>query len=378
MSMLRKPVLSLRGTRWQAKIYIGRFDGVSKFAYAYGDTEAEAAAAAYEKMHTLDPVTSHEHGKVTVATWLEQHLKYVAETNKVSTLHRYRQLYQHFILPTLGARLMKHLVPMDILHLHNVMRDKKQSGSSIRAVHFLMNRACNRAKVVGLISSNPCLDVEKPALQHVAPEVFSSETMLDLLDEVKGTFWADPVLLLAHTGLRRGELFGLRQRDVNLNKGTILIGNAVLALGSKLHIETPKTESSYRELGIPPVVVDMLRVRLAKLAALGPNGPVFPNRTGEWQNPNSFSDAIKRHSRKIGVDGWAHLFRHSHASMLLRATGDLAQVSKRLGHANPAITARIYSQAMEKIDHSLGARFGESADPQHQRICGLGAKLWCK
>jgi integrase len=359
MSALRKPVLTQRGRLWQAKTYIGRINGKSQYAYVSAETEAEATAAAYAKLREANPAVGLGQSALTLGEWMQQHLQYMQRERKHSTTHRANQIYRAYIEPVLAHKKLRQIAPLDIDLVHARLYKAQLSGSTIRQTHFLLNSAFRRAKRMGLMSTNPCADMDKPKLQEVRKQVLTIENLKALLAAFAGTWWHDHVLLLTHTGLRRGELLGLRRRDVDLIAGTITVGNTLLEIDSEMRVDTPKTAAGFRILALPADVMTMLKTRLETFDALSPDHPLFPNRDGDWQRPSSLSVAIKEQAKRLGLEAWTHLFRHSHASILLRATGDLAQVSKRLGHANTAITARVYSQAMEQVDHNMATVSGK-------------------
>lgn len=352
MKALSKPVLSQRGSRWQAKIYMGRIDGVSKYDYAYGATAAEAEAAAYAKQKEQRPAEALQQASLTFKEWFEFYLSQHGAELKSQTVSKYKWTYERYIDVSLGKRKLKEIEPVHISVLLTKLVEMKLGATSRNHVITLIKQVLQQAKSLKLIASNPAEDIKRPSRKGSEKPILSGDDIRGFMEAFKGTWWEDHIILLSYTGMRRAELLGMRRKDVDLQAGVLRIEQHLVEFRDEYKIETPKTERSRRTIAIPTAVRDMLRRRLDTFD-LAPDAPLFPNRFGEWQRPTSFSEAITRMSRKHKIPAWAHLFRHSHASLLLAGTGDLAQVSKRLGHANTQVTARIYSHALERIDHSL-------------------------
>ena len=179
------------------------------------------------------------------------------------------------------------------------------------------------------------------------------------------------------TGLRRGELLGLRWQDVDLDGGKLAVRQSLeQTKAGGLAFKQPKTQKGRRVVTLPPIAVEALRRHRADQARerllLGPayedHGLVLAQADGRPVNPEDVTRAFKRLARKAGVRPLSlHKLRHTHATLLLGANVHPKVVSERLGHATVGITLDTYShvlphlqeEAARKID-ALLARSGRA------------------
>jgi len=354
MKQLSRPVLRQRSNgRWEAKIYNGMKSGKAQYVYCSANTQAEAESLAYAKQRERQPARALKQSSATVAEWSVEFLKMHGHSLRRTTQLMYQTLFTKHILPKLGDMKLRDVEAIDIQLMEQALLSAGLSPNYIRIVHVLVKLMFKRALKLKIILNDPSADVDPPSLTPARRGVLKVEDIWTLLDAFKGTWWYDHIFVLVHTGLRRGELLGLRVCDVNVGTSTISIIQSVTESGSNIWIQAPKTESAIRHISVPAEVLDVLKARIALFGQHGGEALLFPNRHGQPQRPSTLSWIISKKAEKCGLHAWPHIFRHSHASVLLKMTGDLAQVSRRLGHSNPVITARIYAHAMAQVDHSL-------------------------
>ena len=160
-----------------------------------------------------------------------------------------------------------------------------------------------------------------------------------------------PVLLAASTGMRRGEVLGLRWSDVDLSQRTLRVCQVVELVSGNVFLKEPKTERSRRTIALPDRLLEELkgyRKEHAELClgfGLGKVDLVFPHwPDGKLRNPSHFSKAF---SREVAAAHLPHVtfhgLRHTHVTHLLRSGVPVHVVSARAGHANPTVTLNIYA-----------------------------------
>jgi integrase len=168
------------------------------------------------------------------------------------------------------------------------------------------------------------------------------------------------------TGMRLGEILALRWRNVDLSGKMIAVREALEE--TKAHgvqFKMPKTRAGRRDIGLPDLVVDVLRVHRRKQlelrVSLGVGKPpadalVFPTLEGEPQAPSDFSRAWGLVAEDLGMPEITfHGLRHTHASQLIDAGVDIVTISKRLGHASPDVTLRVYAHLFRRDDDKAAA-----------------------
>jgi integrase len=186
-------------------------------------------------------------------------------------------------------------------------------------------------------------------------EIIREDEIRVVLDKLKGHLRTIATLALA-TGMRRGELLALRWIDVDLDGGTLRVERSLEQTRAGLRFKAPKTRHGRRSISIPPSAVVELRAhRLAqqeqRLAlGLGKAELVFPMIDGEPRKPNALTNEWIIATTAIGRRISLHALRHTHASSLIAAGIDILTISRRLGHAKPAVTLNVYGHLYASTD----------------------------
>ncbi len=175
-------------------------------------------------------------------------------------------------------------------------------------------------------------------------------------------------ILAATSGARRGELLGLRWRDVDLDAGRIHIRQTLAVTNGQPYISTPKTPRSRRSVSLDSGTVTALKAhrrrQLEEKLAGGPawvdTGLVFVREDGSWLHPErGVSRLFTRHVRDAGLPPLSlHGLRHSYATIALGAGVHPKIVSERLGHSSIAITLDCYSSVLESVGEDEANRVG--------------------
>jgi integrase len=166
-------------------------------------------------------------------------------------------------------------------------------------------------------------------------------------------------------GMRRGELLGLRWRDLDLDAGRAQIVQTLIEGSGAPRLSTPKTDHGRRSVALDPATVAALRAhrkgQAAEQLAVGPgyedNGLVFSREDGAPIWPRTFSRTFDRHVQAAELPSIRlHDLRHTHATLALQAGVHPKVVSERLGHANIGITLDTYSHAVPAMQEDAAAR----------------------
>ena len=186
-----------------------------------------------------------------------------------------------------------------------------------------------------------------------------------LLTVARGTELEIPIVILVGTGLRRGEAFGLRWSDIDLDRARLTVRRSIEIVGGVRREKPPKTARSARTVALPPFVVDALRRQKSEqgarrlLLGLGRDEEtyVFDRADASPWNPDlfgwRFADLVRRHKLpKIRL----HDLRHSYATFMLAAGVDLKSISTSLGHSTIAVTANTYAHVSDSLQQQNADR----------------------
>jgi integrase len=228
-------------------------------------------------------------------------------------------------------------------------------------VHRVTSRMLRHAAQWGIVQQNVATLVDAPKARTSEGEVLTPKQVNMVLEALQG-HWLHPIAVLAlGSGARRGELLGLRWRDLDLDSGTMRIERAVEQTRQGIAIKSPKTRHGRRVVTLAPVTIDVLRVhrraQQEQWLALGrgkvaPEMPAFATIDGEIMSPRSISKAWERTTKRLGIGASFHSLRHTHASTLLAEGVDPVTVSRRLGHGSAAITLSTYAHVMRPDDRA--------------------------
>lgn len=250
---------------------------------------------------------------------------------------------------------------------------KKLSGSTVKKYHAFLSSVLTKAVRWQIIDSNPCSRAEPPKTRkkeiQCLDEIESVE-LLRLVDRMyhsaedkhkyKSSTYRTAVYVTLFTGLRRGEVCGLKWSDIDFKAGTINVARAVKYTPEKgLFVGSLKTESSRRVLSVPNIVLDVLKnhrkLQRKEKLLLGADWDnsewVFTKWNGELINIDTLGAWFKRFVEKSDLPNVTfHALRHSSASLLIVGGADVKTVSRRLGHAQTSTTLNIYSHATKSAD----------------------------
>jgi integrase len=217
--------------------------------------------------------------------------------------------------------------------------------------HRVLHEALHQAIKWQILGRNVADAVEPPRPERKEMCALDEAETAKLLEAAQGSRMYTPILVAVTTGLRRGELLGLRWQDVELDTEILAVRQSIEQTRSGLRFKTPKTQKGQRAVALPSITVETLRRHRTEQnkerLLLGPRyadqGLVFSMPDGTPWEPDAFTDAYRVIARQSGLPQVRfHDLRHTHATQLLRQGIHPKVVSERLGHATVAITLDIF------------------------------------
>lgn len=236
------------------------------------------------------------------------------------------------------------------------------SPRTVRYVHTILSRAFRDAERWRRIVRSPVSDADPPrasATKRTTMRTWTAEELGHFL-ELAGDERLFPAwLLLATTGMRRGEALGLRWEDVDLEEGRARVQQTVVVVAHKVELSSPKTDKGRRSMALDSVTVHALRVHRRRQAeerlAVGPgwvdHGLVFCRVDGGPLHPERFSREFDRRLARWELPRIRlHDLRHTWATLALEAGVHPKVVSERLGHSGIGITLDVYSHVTPALE----------------------------
>nr|WP_267808615.1 site-specific integrase [Streptomyces tirandamycinicus]MCY0984839.1 tyrosine-type recombinase/integrase [Streptomyces tirandamycinicus] len=282
------------------------------------------------------------------ATWITE------RGISASTADLYRSLLRNHLGPTFGRVALGDITPAMVRAWRVARLDAGAGASSVAKSYALMRAVLMTAVEDRLIRRNPCR--VKGASVAPTPErpTATVQEVYALAGAIQSRYRA-LVLLAAFTGLRWGELIGLRRRDLDLDAGTVRVRRNVAELHSgKRLIKEPKSAAGRRTVAIPEVIVADLVTHLAIYAEPGPDGRVFIGAKKATPRRNHFGKLWRTACDQAGIKGLHfHDLRHT-GNTLAAATGaSTRELMTRMGHSS-ARAALIYQHATAERERLIG------------------------
>jgi integrase len=357
-----------RGKAWWVKVELGTDENGKRIRHQQrgGATKKEAEAVLTQIQARVDSGTYVEPTKQTVGRFLaESWLPAIRETVRPSTMDSYRMLVSKHIAPALGSTRLQSLTPArlnafyaDLLAGGRVDGKGGLSPKTVRNVHVVLHRALRDAVRWSLIPRNPAEYADPPKLTDSGRKEMQTWTAQELrtfLEQVADDRLYAAFLLAASTGMRRGEVLGLRWSDVSLDLSRLSVRQTLITTDYRLEFSTPKTNKGRRSIALDATTLAGLRehrkAQLEERMAVGEgfqdHGLVFCKVDGSPLHPDLFSQTFDRYVVRSGLPRVRlHDLRHTHATLALQAGVHPKVVSERLGHSTVAFTLDVYSHAI--------------------------------
>lgn len=346
--------------RWEGRItYLDPVTDKRRSVSVYADT---AAACRRELKTVRDRIDGGQPAKDspdTVAVWLTRWrtTSLAASDRKATTKALYVGLSRkHLEGEPFGGLQLDKLRPNHVEELIVALRAANLSDSTVRQVYTVLRQALDVAVRDGLLATNPAAKVKRPGVARKEARHLPAADVVKLLDSAKGLRYHLAVLIMAATGLRRGEVAGLLWSAVDFQKGELAVLLTLSRVEGELILTDVKTERSRRRVPLPPRLVAALKAhrrrqleeRLEAGSQWTESGAVFATEFGTAVDPCNLLRTVEIAAKKAGVGkAGAHTMRHSAATAWLESGVHIKAVSDLLGHSSIAITGDLYGHTSD-------------------------------
>ncbi len=287
-----------------------------------------------------------------------------------SSHQTYRGYIYHHIKPHIGNIPLAKLTTLDLQRLYRKLlgngrverlESKKQpvglSPKTVRNIHQILSSALNFAKRQRLIVNDPADGCALPRLERKEMKTLTKEQLAAFFREARETGVFEMYYVELATGLRRGELLGLKWEDIDLERGNLRVRRQVARINGEV-IEAPlKTKNSYRTLPLADGTVAVLKGQKKKAG----NSPwVFPSPTGGPISPDSVLHMLHRVLDRAGLPHIRfHDLRHTFATLALQNGVDIKTVSGMLGHYSAGFTLDTYAHVTTQAQRQAAGTIEE-------------------
>lgn len=364
-------------TLWYVVLDIGRdADGKRRQRWHGSYRTRKAAEVARAKLVTQRHGDTYvEPSPVTLEEWVQgSWLPMMRNQLKASTWHSYARNLELHLLPHLGHRRLRDLTPVLLNGTYaELLANGRRNGGgglspkTVRYLHTTLHKALADAVDTGLVAGNPADRARPPKPARSAPtelRFWTPEQLRAFLASVAETRLEAAWHLAAMTGMRRGEVLGLRWADVDLEAARLCVRHTIISIAYEVCESTPKTHQA-RVINLDPRTIDQLRSQHCQQSAdrdewgadYQDHDLVFCRQDGTPLHPDTFSQSFTRSIAKTALPRIRlHDLRHTHATIALRAGVPIKVISERLGHESPAFTMKQYAHALPGMQAEAAAQ----------------------
>jgi len=327
-------------------------------------TRKAAEAGLRELTGSVDSGRYVERSTTSIGDYLDEWLEVVRPRLRPTSWNSYRQAVAH-IKGQVGAVPLQSLAPLEVENLYKELLSTGGAGGrplspkTVRNTHIVLRKALADAERLGLVVRNAAAAAKPPVPSKREHTTWSADELARFLGSLEGERLAAAFVLLATTGMRRGEALGLRWSDVDLRAGRLSIVQTITTVRDEMVITPPKTARSRRSVSLDPDTVAALRdhrrrqneerLRAGELWS-GEGNFVFTDEIGKPVHPSALSRRFVSYVGRAGLPPIRlHDLRHTYATVALGAGVHPKIVSERLGHATTAVTMDLYSHVTPTI-----------------------------
>ena len=359
--------------RWEGRYTAGHDPETGKPIYknVLGRTQTEAKSklkAAIEETKSLDITKA---GKYTVGAWMDEWFENYAKVKVRPSSHQtYRGYIDNHIKPNIGKIPLEKLTSLELQKLYKKLLEKGRverieskgqskglSPKTVRNIHQIIASAMKLAKEQEIVGSDPTEGCALPKLERKEMQTLLVEQLASFLREAKESGVFEFYYVELATGLRRGELLGLKWEDIDLEKGNLRVKRQVARINGEVTEAPLKTKNAYRTL---PLAEDTIAVLKQQKKKVGSSHWVFPSPTGGPISPDSVLHMLHRVLKRAGLPRVRfHDLRHTFATLALQNGVDIKTVSGMLGHFSAGFTLDTYAHVTTAAQKEAAKTMGK-------------------
>lgn len=358
--------------RWEGRYVVGHDPDTGKMITknVLGKTQAEVKEKLRKAIDNSKQIDFTKEGKYTVGQWMDEWFEAYAKVKVRPSSHQtYKGYIENHIKPNIGDIPIEKLTSLQLQRFYrrpltegrvprieSENQPKGLSAKTVRNINQVISSAMDVAVKHKLILSNPTDGCELPKLEHKEMHTIHAEQLGAFLREAKESGVFELYYLDLATGLRRGELLGLKWEDVDLAHGVIHVRRQVYRIDGEVKEVPLKTKNAYRNISISKDAVKMLQ----EMEKHRISEYVFPSPSGGPISPDSVLNMLHRVLKRAGLPAVRfHDLRHTFATLALQNGVDIKTVSGMLGHFSTGFTldtyAHVTTAAQKEAANTMGS-----------------------
>ena len=355
--------------RWEARIIIGhKNDGTPMYKSAFAKTQKSALKQLHQLLDLYRDVDLTEECRMTLGEWMDKWMdEYMIFTIKENTIKGYRSQIDHQIKPFIGHKQLASLTTADIQKFYNKIKKEGRvhphpihghvlSDSMVRKIHMMLHEAMEVAVRERYIVRNPTDNTTIPKKTTTEKQVLDDSQLNRFLEAIQcEPYWHDFFYVEVMTGLRRGEICGIKWSDIDFNEGTLCIKRSVSTKeGGGVSIGETKTDAGARTIIMPPSVATLLWEKRSDAV----NEWVFPHYTNPSDplHPSSAYKKLKTILKRLELPLLRfHDLRHTFATQATDGGVDPKTLAGILGHTDASFTLDTYTHVTSDMQRGASA-----------------------
>lgn len=363
-----KGLIRKRGNKYAFVLDVGYDEnGKRKQKWFSGyHSRPDAEKAMTKTIQKLNEGTYVEPSKEIFRHYIENWLERKKEKVRPPTAKTYDSYIRNYIIPGLGDYRLDKLTDEMIEDLYSNMLKKYASWTLVKT-HRVLKTVLNYAEARGHIQQNPIRLVDAPGLSRKELQVWDEKQVRLFLDTAKKeSRYYIAFMLALTTGMRKGEVLGLRWKDIDVKNWSLSVNQTLSNDGKQF--QEAKTDGSHRSIALPLQTMEALKehrtlIKKDKMKA-GPtykdNGLVVCTKLGTKILPKNLTRAFEKVMNKAELPHIRfHDLRHTHATIMLKQGVHPKIVSERLGHSSVQVTLDTYSHILPGLQDAAAAQFGD-------------------
>ena len=359
--------------RWEGRYTAGHNLETGKPIYrnVLGKTQAEVKEKLKTAIQETQSLDFSKTGQYTVGRWMDVWYENYAKIKVRPSSHQtYKGYIENHIKPNIGDIPLEKLTTLDLQRLYKTLlangrvdrleskgQPKGLSPKTVRNIHQILSSALKLAQEQRIILTNPAEGCALPKVEHREMKTLPVEQLQSFLREAKDSGVFELYYLELATGLRRGELLGLKWEDIDLEHGDLRVRRQIARINGRV-VEAPlKTKNAYRTL---PLAEDTISILEEQKKKVGSSPWVFPSATGGPISPDSVLHMLHRVLKRAELpEVRFHDLRHTFATLALQNGVDIKTVSGMLGHFSAGFTLDTYAHVTTSAQKAAANTMGK-------------------